>query len=81
VAELGFLCYNRRMYNWSTDEKNLQQEPERYAIWKLEQLLNFGLNGEKISEVELRIYENKLQLDGARRKLVSLLLHGKASLN
>ncbi len=62
------------MYNWSTDEKKLKTHPEEYAIWKLEQLVNFGLNGEKIVEVDLRRYWDKLTIDPARRKFLQLLL-------
>ena len=63
------------MYNWSTDTKELEKTPEKYAIWRLEQLINFGLNGEKISEKTLRQYWNKLSgLDPARKDFLELLL-------
>lgn len=64
------------MYNWSVDENTLKQDPKRYAIWKLEQQVNFGLGGEKISEKELRTYWSDLKLDSARRRFLSLLLFG-----
>lgn len=39
------------MYNWSTDEKQLKKaDPERYKIWRLEQMINYGLGNEKIDE-------------------------------
>jgi len=41
------------MYNWSTDETTLQNDSEKHAIWQLEQVVNFGLNGEKISKIAL----------------------------
>ncbi|MBI3120019.1 MAG: hypothetical protein HYZ08_00210 [Candidatus Kerfeldbacteria bacterium] len=72
---LGKRCYTYDMYNWSTDEKKLQETPEKYAIWRLEQLINFGLNGERIKAFELKKYWSKLQLDPARKKLLELLLH------
>jgi hypothetical protein len=64
------------MKNWSTDTTELKQNPERYAIWKLEQMVNFGLDGgEKINEKELRRYFDRLAIeDPARRKLFELLL-------
>ena len=35
------------MYNWSVDEKNFKKEdPQGYKIWKLEQLINYGLGEE-----------------------------------
>ncbi|MBI2644254.1 MAG: hypothetical protein HYW95_01940 [Candidatus Wildermuthbacteria bacterium] len=63
------------MYNWSVDEEKLKNNPEKYAIWKLEQMVNFGLNGKKISEKELKKYWDKLRLDPARKRFLELLLH------
>ncbi len=68
------ICYYVYMYNWSTDEQQLKKNPDQYAIWKLEQLINFGLNGEKISEKELRRYWDKLAIDPNRRKFLELIL-------
>ena len=65
------------MYNWSTDTKKLKKNPTRYAIWKLEQMVNFGLNGEKIKKSELKKYWDRLSLDPARKKFLSLFLHDK----
>lgn len=44
------------MYNWAVDEKAFKREsePETYAIWRLEQLVNFGLDGKKIPKAELK---------------------------
>lgn len=64
------------MYNWSTDEEQLKKDPEKYAIWKLEQLVNFGLNDEKISQADLKRYWTSLTIDPARRKFLDLLLNG-----
>lgn len=63
------------MYNWTVDEKKLGKNIEKYAIWKLEQLVNFGLNGEKIKKKELKKYWSKLQIDPARKNFLQLLLH------
>ena len=65
------------MYNWSTDIKSIKKDSRRYSAWKLEQLINFGLNGEKIREKELRKYWTKIMLDPHRRKFLKLLLHEK----
>lgn len=65
------------MKNWSTDTKQLQKDPRKFAIWKLEQMINFGLDGEKISEAELKEYWNELNIDPARRKFLSLLIYGR----
>ena len=32
------------MKNWSVDEKQLKQYPEKYKLWKMEQLINYGLD-------------------------------------
>ncbi|OGZ31982.1 MAG: hypothetical protein A3H02_02640 [Candidatus Niyogibacteria bacterium RIFCSPLOWO2_12_FULL_41_13] len=65
------------MYNWSVDEKILKQDSERYAIWRLEQMVNFGLNGGKIQENELKKYWPRLKLDPARRRFFALLIDEK----
>ena len=65
------------MYNWSTDEKELKQDPERYKVWRLEQLTNYGLGDEKLNQEELKRYLPKLSLDPARRRFLELLLHEK----
>lgn len=37
------------MYNWSTDEDKLKKDyPEDYQKWRLLQLINYGLDGERI---------------------------------
>lgn len=55
------------MYNWSTDTTELEKDKEKYAVWKLEQLINFGLGGEKIPVKLLKKYWDRLQLDPRRR--------------
>ena len=61
------------MYNWSTDIKTLKKQPEQYARWRLEQLINFGLQGELLSEAELNRYWSKLELDPDRKRFLALL--------
>ena len=63
------------MYNWSTDTTELQKHPEQYTVWKLEQLLNYGLNGNKIPEKELKKYLNLLNIDPNTRRFLKLLLY------
>ncbi len=65
------------MYNWSTDEKELKKDPERYAVWQLEQMVNFGLHGKKLNESLLKKYWSKLSLDPARRRFLGLLIYGQ----
>lgn len=67
------------MYNWNTNTSALKKDPEKYTIWKLEQLINYGLNGEKINEKDLKKYWNKLTLDQKRRRVLSFWLWPKQS--
>lgn len=70
------------MYNWSTDTSELQKNPEQYTIWKLEQLINYGLNDEKINKRELKKYWTSLNIfDPARKKYISLLIDEKTNTN
>ena len=71
------LCYNIAMYNWSTDYKTIKKDPEKYAIWRLEQLINFGLGKEKISAMQLKAYWPKLKIDQHRKKFLSILLNDR----
>lgn len=42
------------MINWSTDEKRFKKEnPKEYKLWRLTQLINYGLDGEKIDKEKL----------------------------
>ena len=72
-----FLCYTVSMHNWSADERQLKKDKKKYTIWKLEQMVNFGLDGKKIKAADLRKYWSKLRIDPARKKFLSLLLHEK----
>lgn len=62
------------MYNWSTDITELKKDNAKYAIWKLEQLINFGLGKEKIDTKLLKKYWSKLQLDPKRRNVLKFWL-------
>jgi len=62
------------MYNWSTNEELLKKNPEKYAIWQIEQMVNFGLGGKKIKTRELEKYWKKIEIDPFRRKFLELLL-------
>ncbi|MBI4653002.1 hypothetical protein HY750_02005 [Candidatus Kuenenbacteria bacterium] len=36
------------MKNWSINIKELRKNKDRFTVWKLEQLINFGLGKEKM---------------------------------
>ncbi|MEK7189751.1 MAG: hypothetical protein AAB666_02090 [Patescibacteria group bacterium] len=62
------------MNNWSVDTTELKKDKKQYAIWRLEQLVNFGLGKEKISEGDLRANWSQLRLDPKKKKFLSFLL-------
>lgn len=74
-------CYNNRMRNWGVDTTELQKDPEQFAIWRLEQLINFGTGGEKISAEALRASWDRLVLDKDKRQFLGFLLWGKKFLH
>lgn len=63
------------MYNWSTDESKFDNNSEQYLIWRLEQMVNFGLGKEKLEASQLRKYWNKINIDPMRREFLALLLN------
>lgn len=69
------------MYNWSVNEEELKKYPQQYKRWRLEQLINFGLNGEKISAVELKEHLPHLHIDPWRRRFLNLLLDAPITAN
>jgi hypothetical protein len=66
------------VYNWSVDLKKLKKNRNEYSIWKLEQMINFGLGGEKIDLNLLKKYWTKLKLDPLRRQFLQFLLWKKS---
>ena len=67
------------MYNWNTDVTELKKDPEKYSVWKLEQLINFGLDGERIEKKELIKYWDKIHIDSQKRKVLAFWLWQKQS--
>lgn len=65
---------NLSMYNWTVDIKQLKKDKKKYTIWKLEQLVNFGLNGKKINGKELKKNWSDLRLDPKKKKFLSWFL-------
>ncbi len=67
------------MYNWSSNFKNINKKSDAFAIFSLEQAINFGLKDAKISKSRLKKYWGKLNLDSKRKQFLSFLLWGKLS--
>jgi hypothetical protein len=68
-----YLAHNI-MRNWSINTKELKKDKEKFAIWKLEQMINFGLTGKKIKKNELKKYWQVIDIDPAKRKFLSLFV-------
>ncbi|HAF63804.1 TPA: hypothetical protein DEQ95_02215 [Candidatus Beckwithbacteria bacterium] len=69
------------MYNWSVDEKAFKKRnPEGYRLWRLVQLINYGLDGEKLDEDEVKKAWPKIKddLDPYSRRAIEYLLWQKA---
>lgn len=71
---LEYISYNIGMRNWSTNIKKLSKYPEKYAIWKLEQLINFGLGKTRLNRIELKKYLPKLDIDPLKRRYLEYIL-------
>lgn len=67
------------MYNWSVDLKKLGNNSKHAVIWRLEQAINFGLNGKKINKLLTKKYWKELYLDPSRKKFLQFLLWPKKS--
>ena len=62
------------MRNWSTDTSRFDKNSSEFKIWKLEQLINFGLHGDLIDTQELNTYLPDLTIEPSKRKFLELLL-------
>lgn len=67
------------MHNWNTDTSKWNKKSSSFKIWKLEQLINFGLNGEKLDSNLLKKYWSKIYADTPTKNYLKLLLWPKLS--
>ena len=68
------------MINWSTDEKTFKKKyPKEYKLWRLTQRINYGLDGEKLDEKELKKAWPKIKdhLDPYKKRAIEYLLWEK----
>jgi hypothetical protein len=65
------------MRNWSTDTTRFKKDKAQYEKWRLEQLINWGLDGEKLDRRALMRRFNELDIDPAKKRFLSLLLWGR----
>ena len=62
------------MRNWSIDTSQFDTSSPEYEKWRLEQLINFGLQGEKIDERHLSKHLKSLVIDLKKKAFLELLL-------
>ncbi|MEK7117346.1 MAG: hypothetical protein AAB861_01070 [Patescibacteria group bacterium] len=62
------------MNHWSVDEKELEKDPDKYNVWKLENAINFGLRDGKIKREILLKYWDQLSIDPFKKQFLSLIL-------
>ena len=68
------------MYNWSVDEKAFKKkDPKGYKLWRLTQLINYGLDGEKLDRNEVKKAWPKIKdrLDPYKKRAIEYLLWEK----
>lgn len=67
------------MHNWSVDESYLKKFPKKYQLWRLEQLISYGLDGKKLDKK--KVIANweylKKRLDPKRKELIEFFLWPK----
>lgn len=62
------------MYNWSVDTARLKKDVKRFNIFRIEQAINFGLNGTKLSLKNIKENFNLLKIDSNKKTyLLSLI--------
>ncbi len=72
--------YNEPMLNWNIDEKKFKKlYPKAYNLWRLVQLINYGLDGEKLDKQEVKLAwpHIKDRLDPDKQKVLEFFLWHK----
>jgi len=62
------------MYNWSVDTKNLKKNQAKYQTFILEQGINFGLNGKRLSLGNLKKYWPILDIDTHKKAFLQKIV-------
>jgi len=66
--------------NWNTDEKAFKKlDPKGYKLWRIVQMINYGLDGEKLNKNQVKKAWPKIkdQLDPDARKVMEFYLWHK----
>jgi len=61
------------------EEKFKKRYPRKYKIWRIAQLINYGLDGEKLDKKEVKKYWKEIEswLDPNKALYIKYLLWGK----
>ncbi|MBU0708306.1 hypothetical protein KJ596_00980 [Patescibacteria group bacterium] len=62
------------MYNWNTDTTRLKLDVPAYEKWQLEQMINYGLNNNKLPKNKLLRYWPDLNIDPDKKRYLELIL-------
>ncbi len=62
------------MRNWDYNLKTADQKSDQFIRWKLERLINYGLNGEKINLKTLKKHWKYLKLDPDKKNFLKTFL-------
>lgn len=67
------------MHNWNIDITKLKKNPEKLIIWRLEQMINYGLDEKKLNRKEVVRFWDQIKdnLDPYKRRAIEYLLWGK----
>ena len=65
---------NNTKKHWSVNTTELEKIPESFAIWKLEQWVNYGIGNNLVKKIDLIKYWDRLDIDEWKRKALSLAL-------
>ncbi|MCX6809229.1 MAG: hypothetical protein NTZ65_00510 [Candidatus Berkelbacteria bacterium] len=65
------------MKNWSTSLAKFDKKDQKYQVWRLEQLINFGIGNGKISQKLFKKYYDELDIDKDKKKYLIFLLNLK----
>ena len=76
LSSTGDFCYCLNMV-WDYDDEEYKKQAQADPGWKLERLINYGLNGEKLNRKELEQYLPQLKIPDNRRAFLELLLWNK----
>lgn len=61
-------------YNWGVDTARLKKNKKAFQKWEVEQLINFGLGGKKISRNYLKKNFGSLNLDSSKSNFLKFLI-------